>query len=241
MIAIKKTLVGIVITGAAMLMPGQAANAQGIPVFDNSNTFQNIAQVTNQVEQLINDARDLENQIRQLTNLEDQLDAITGGRNLGDLGNGLPQYENRRYIPGTVSGIYDLGAGEGTGPAAVVVDELEQEFSPEPAEEIFGTDALDTPVARSYQRHKQVVYASNAASAVALNNYEDQVINIESMLQELNTSQDLKASTDLAARISAEQALIQAHLASLTAIQIQLMTAQEQQRIAGEQLSLIHI
>ena len=89
------------------------------------------------------------------------------------------------------------------------------------------------PFAQAMDRKTASTYASMAASEQAYNNINDRIQIYESLLSELNNTQDLKASADLQARIMAENGMLLTELMRLNAIQMQERSAIENERIAN--------
>ena len=210
------------------------AFAQGIPVYDNSNLVQQIQQVAHMAEQLRQMERHFDAQLRQLEELEAQLRAVTGARNMGDLANGALDQAARRYLPEdfddwlTLSEVGATGEMAETGAHADALGEL-YDFTPGAARYPENPDGR---LARAQTRANQVSQSSVAAAA-AYDRVQDRVRSLEIMLAELNAAVDLKASQDLHARIAAESALLQAETLRLQAINIAVEGTAFQYEMSG--------
>ncbi|MEM8820086.1 MAG: type IV secretion system protein [Pseudomonadota bacterium] len=230
-------------TGAAVALlvaaPGGAALAQGIPVYDNANTVQAIQQVTNQLQQLEEMARDYAMQAEQYVELYNQTvelvaqtRAITGSRSMGEFLNGVAQFEGRRYVPEGYDEFLDLGSStlETAAGAVGLVNDLRDAFDPITGAELDPNDPTGS-IARAADRLTNVTYGTLAASEEVYNSITQRTEDIETMLARLNTSTDLKETADLTARIGAEQALIENETLRLRALQLQLDASEENEEL----------
>lgn len=208
------------------------ASAQGIPVYDNSNTLQSISQVANQIEQLRGLQRDFETQTGQLGELLDQTAALTGTRNLGDFENGLPQFELRRIVPESIGEFLDLGeSGSGGGRTGEIARGLVETYQPFTGEEIIPGDQ-NAGSAAVIDEQRRLAVSGNATAQAAYERYQARVESLERMISRLNETTDIKESADLSARIAAEAALVQAAANQLSAIQLQLETNGDLEEVA---------
>src|SRR5438270_11111138 len=86
------------LAAAALALSPVAVRAQGIPVIDIANLIQTIQQVINELTQI-------DNQVQQIEQLNRQVGAITGARNLGSVFD-APALHN--YVPASA---YQVLAG----------------------------------------------------------------------------------------------------------------------------------
>jgi hypothetical protein len=74
------------------------------------------------------------------------------------------------------------------------------------------------PIAQSIDRKTATTYSSMAASEQSYNTVAPRTTTYETLLQQVDTSPDLKSSVDLQSRIAAENGLTQNELVRLNAI-----------------------
>lgn len=207
-------------------LPGPA-RAQGIPVYDAAG----YAQILTQLEQM---TQDYQKQIEQLSEAVKQTNALTGTRAMGTLANGNLEADLRRYLPNTwqetmnmmsVSGLNGAGLGtQGT------YNDLYALYEP-----LKGADAITTDpsgaTAQALDRRTGTTYAAMAAGEQAFNSIPRRMETYETLLTELDNTEDLKGSIDLLARISAENGFILNEMMRLNAIQIQQRAATDNQEL----------
>lgn len=214
-IAIAATMIVSTMTGPAF--------AQGIPVYDNANTLQSIQQVANQLRELEEMARDYAMQADQYVELFEQTKALTGARDLGSLLNGTIEFEGRRYLPEDIEGLLNLGSSTigSVSAASGIYNDLRDKFDPASGAVLNPNDPSGT-LAESTDRLTNTTYGILAASEQAYNTINKRTENVEAMLTRLNASTDLKDSSDLTARIAAENALILNERLRLQTLEMQL-------------------
>jgi type IV secretion system protein VirB5 len=199
------------------------AMAQGIPVYDASS----FAQFVTQLDKM---SQDYQKQLEQLDEAMKQTEAITGSRNAGDLVNGVLEQQLREYLPNTWQDTMNIINATGLPSGALgtqsIYNDLYTTYNPIPGAEFMESDPSG-PVARSIDRRTGTTYAAMAASEQAYNNINDRIQIYEQLLTELNNSQDLKASVDLQARITAENGMILSELMRLNAIQMQQKASED--------------
>ena len=98
--------------GLTLCLFSTTSRAQGIPVIDATNVAQAIAQL----EQM---AQDYQMQIQQLDQALANYNAITGGRNLGDLKNSSAEQDLRRALPPNLQELIGLNNASGLGSAGL--------------------------------------------------------------------------------------------------------------------------
>jgi hypothetical protein len=86
-------------------------------------------------------------------------------------------------------------------------------------------------------RRRGTTMAAAAASEQAFNNIARRIQTYERLLEELNATDDLKASVDLQARIAAENGLLMNDLMRLQTIQMQHEAAKDIQTITSQRRS----
>lgn len=211
-----KTFLGIIAFKLLLFTPFQT-KAQGIPVYDASGYIQLIAQLDAMAD-------DYANQINQLQEAVRQADAITGSRNMGSVANGVFEQQLRQYLPNTWQDTLNMINGAAIPSGALgtqnIYSDLFNEYAPLSGATIMASDPSGQ-VAKAIDRRTGTTYAAIAASEQAYNNIPVRMQTYESLLDELNNSDDLKASVDLNARIAAENGILMNEIMRLNAIQIQ--------------------
>jgi type IV secretion system protein VirB5 len=204
-----------------------AVRAQGIPVYDAAG----YAQMLSELEQM---TQDYQKQIEQLSEAIKQTNALTGSRGMGALANGNLESDLRRYLPNTwqetmnmmsVSGLNGAGLGtQGT------YNDLYALYEP-----LKGADAITTDpsgaTAQALDRRTGTTFAAIAAGEQAFNSIPRRMETYETLLTELDNTEDLKGSVDLLARISAENGFILNEMMRLNVIQIQQRAARDNQEL----------
>lgn len=199
------------------------AQAQGIPVYDASGFTQMMAQIDAMAE-------DYQKQLEQLDEAIKQREALTGPRNAGDLMNGILEQQLREYLPNTWEDTMNLITANGLPSGAIgtqgIYTDLINTYNPVAGSDAYASDPTG-PLSQALDRRTNTTYAAMAASEQAYNNINQRIQIYEGLMNELNNTQDLKASVDLQARISAENGLILSELMRLNAIQMQQRASEE--------------
>lgn len=164
----KKYLYSIVIMAA---MGTQASMAQGIPTIDK-------AAILKYGEQIVQMKEQIDNQISQITELKNQVKALTGGREMGN----LLKDTVKDQIPDEWNDIYKL----------VNID----------------TSNLTDPKKFDPEANLKALAGIQKMTETAFADTKKRQENINALQAELNNTTDIKAATDLQGRIAAEQATI---------------------------------
>ncbi len=216
----KRLVLSYLVISLFLCVP-HAARAQGIPVYDASS-------FTQMVSQLDAMSKDYQKQMEQLEQAIRQADAITGTRDMGSLNNTTLESELRRYLPTTWQQTMNMMNAQGLGSSGLgtqsIYSNLTDAFQPLPGSEFLPDDPAG-PISQALDRRNNTTYAAMAASEQAYNSISTRIDAYENMLEELNNTEDLKASVDLQARIAAENGMIMNELIRLQAIQMQQKAA----------------
>lgn len=206
---------------AAMLsaaLSGQAS-ASGIPVIDPSN----LAQATAQVQHMLSQLTELRRQYDQMRFI---YDSIRGGRALGLIANNpalrdnLPPEYRQLYDTATAAGSLAAGVRDIMRDAEVILEN--QEFD--------GTLADFERFVANRQRQLAAIEAATASRGQqAIELRHDQ---IAALMQQINSTADLKAAQDMQSRMAAELAMIQNETNRLLLVK---MAQDAQARLADEQ------
>ena len=209
------------------LFLGNKTFAQGIPVYDAAG----FAQLITQLDQM---SKDYQKQLEQLDEAIKQSNAITGSRNMGDLANSNLEQQLREYLPTTWKETLDMmnatSLPSGAYGTQNLYSELYSEYDP-----LTGAEALpDNPdgyMAKALDKKTGTTYAAMSASEQAYDNIASHMQTYETLLEELNNTQDLKSSIDLQARVSAENGFIMSEIMRLQTIQMQQTSANDNEQL----------
>jgi len=207
----------VILAAAIIFLQSADAKAQGIPVYDNAGFVQLIAQVNAMAD-------DYQKQLEQLDEAVRQSNAMTGSRNMGDVANGLLEQQLREYLPNTWQDTMNIinsgNVPNGALGTQSIYNDLYNDFSPLSGADLMPSDPTSN-VAKAIDRRTGTTYAALSASEQAYNNVPLRMQTYNTLLSELNNSDDLKTSVDLQARIAAENGVALNELMRLNAIRIQ--------------------
>jgi len=200
---------------AAVLVAFGASHARagGIPVIDVANLVQTIQQV-------LNDITEINNQVQQIIQLQNQLKSINGMRNLGNILNS-PMLRN--YVPAeaytVVNAVNSAGYAGLTGTAKALRD----------AAMVYNCMDLAGVARTSCQAALAQPYQVKGLLQDAMKSAAGRLVQINALMDRVNTTSDQKAVLEIQARIGAENALL-AHEVS----QVQMLQgmADSDERIA---------
>ncbi|EFM60100.1 P-type DNA transfer protein VirB5 [Brucella sp. BO2] len=188
----------IILSFAFALTVTSTAHAQ-LPVTDASSIAQNLA---HHLEEMVKFAEQIEQLRLQLQQQRQQLSALTGARGLGDI---LRDPTLRSYLPhnwrdlyeAVMSGGYLAAAGE----TAMLLRRSQVYDSCASISDRDQRIACEAKVVKPFQ---DKVMTSNAYDAT-----DKRLQEIESLMQEINKTEDPKAIAELQGRIESENAMIQ--------------------------------
>ncbi len=229
----KKTTIIVFVFLAQSL--GNNGFAQGIPVYDAAG----YAQLVTQLNQM---SKDYQKQLEHLDEAIKQSNAITGPRNMGDFANSALEKQLREYLPNsweeTLNIMNASSLPSGAYGTQSLYSELNNEYEPISGAEIM-SDEPDGYMAKALDKKSGTTYAAMAASQRAYDNIASRMQTYETLLQELNDTQDLKSSIDLQARISAENGFILSEIMRLQTIQMQQTASNDNEQIMNYRRSSI--
>ena len=177
---------------ASMLFGATAANA-GIPVIDVAALVQAVQEVMQSIQQITN-------QIRQIEQLQSQVDAITGARNLGAILNN-PALQN--YIPANATqlvGNVQSNGYAGLTDSARTLRNAQMTYN---CLNLAGNDRTQC------QSGLAMPYQQKAFMQDAMDSARGRIAQIQSLMQQINATPDAKAVAEIQARIEAENAMLQ--------------------------------
>ena len=199
--------------GLAASLACASAQAQGIPVIDSAN-------LTQTIQQVVNDITKINNQIQQIRQLQTQIESINGIRNLGDVFNN-PLLKN--YVPAeafTYLNAVNTSGYSGLNATAKVLRDVSMIYN---CMDLTG-DARTQCQAALAQPYQQKGLLQDAMQTAA-----GRLTQIQSLMTQINATTDQKSVQEIQARIGAENALL-AHEVS----QVQMLQgmADSEERIA---------
>lgn len=186
------------------------------------NQIQNFAQMLKEYATMVQQLEQMRDQFKQM---ELEYSSMTGSRNLGDILND-PSF--KQYLPNNwqdvYSGIRNNGYEGLSGSAKALRD----------SSKIFDAcEKIINPTEKRICNAQAVKPAQDQAFANdAYKKSQDRVDQIEGLMQEINRTDDPKAIAELAARIQAEQALIQNEQTKLSLYQA---SAEAEERLLEQQ------
>ena len=205
------------VVAAACLVAGTFgagnARAQGIPVIDVANLVQTIMQV-------MNDVTEINNQVQQITQLQSQLNSINGMRNLGNI---LNNPLLRNYVPAeayTYLNAINTSGYSGLNATAKTLRDAGMVYN---CMDLAGAarTGCQAALAQPYQQKGLLQDAMKSAAG--------RLTQINSLMDQINTTSDQKAVQEIQARIGAENALL-AH--EISQVQMLQGMADSEERIA---------
>lgn len=191
-----------VIASLALLVTTIPAKAAGVPVIDASAIAQAIVQV--------------ENQVRQIENMRSQLRAITDNGNYAALlDNPAIRQQMNKYLPKGYTDVFDAARRGDLSALNGVVEAMKRQ------DQQTRTNQSGAALAAA-----QAVQA-RAVLGVAADNLNTREIQLESLVRQLNATQNPAQKQDLIGAIAAHQAAVQTDIAK---IQIQMQMAEQYRR-----------
>lgn len=148
-----------------------AALAQGIPVIDASAIAKYVEQIAQMKEQI-------DNQVKQITELKNQVTAMTGTRNMGD----LLKDTLSSAVPDDWQSLYKQ--------VNINLESMQNPSQYDPSSSLNNLASIYELTQNSLNKSKTITSE------------------IELLMFEINNTQDIKAAADLQSRISAQQAAL---------------------------------
>lgn len=189
------------------------AHAAGIPVID-------VANLTQAIQQVINDITQINNQVQQIVHQRHQLESMTGARNLGTI---LNNPLLRNYVPPEAHQVINAVNASGYSGLTATARALRDQGMVYNCLDRSGESRTlcQASLAQPYQQQGLLQDAMKAASG--------RLAQIESLMSSINATTDQKAVLEIQARIGAENAML-AH--ELSQVQMLQGLADGEERIA---------
>lgn len=203
------------IGGVASTSP---AYASGIPVIDVAHIAETVLQYQEMIKQL-------ETLNSQLNQAKQQYESLTGGRGMGNLARTAES-----YIPSNWKETLDLMKGGGGGELGSMADQI-REAASQLDKEFYAS--ADGDVRQGLQQALQSAAAGQAMNAKIYDSSEQRLQRLNSLADQVDSAADMKAISDLQARIAIENGMLMNEL-----IRLQSMNAMyENQRRVQHQRS----
>lgn len=183
------------------------------------NVNSDVPAMMNQVQTMAQWAKQYEQMVQQITQMKNQYDSMTGTRGLGQI---LNNPTLRTYLPDQWASIYDqVRKGQLQSVSSRVTS-------------IYSSEGFDPNATGGRKRQLDVLAANKAITMQAYDASLARVQNINALMQQADSTGDMKAAADLQNRMAAENALIQNEQIRLN-LAMQLQHAEAQ--LAAEQRS----
>lgn len=201
------------VLGLLSAMLAGTAQAGGWPVIDISNLLQAI--------------REYEQLTQQLAQMQQQYASLTGSRNMGGLFNSPADQQMRMYAPQSWQQSLNVLQQGGLPGNAADVARASQIFAnnqgiTQTGPQVFPGNGGNNADARAYTNSTSTTAAAAGLSQAAYDQTQARMQRIQQYLAQINSTQDLKASIDLNARLLAEVNEALAQLIQLQAAQMQM-------------------
>lgn len=207
--------------------PAQAAKL----VHDPINMGEAVAQGVQMAKQLAELKRQLDQAVR-------HYQAVTGSRGMGSMNNGFYDQQIRRTLPNNWD---ELMSAAGTGNSqslsaytSQVLDGVSKQYRMIDGAK-FST--LNTKHAGVVDRNNNAATVNMGISEVVYNKTADRRNTYEKFLQEIDKTPDLKASTDLNARIAAENGLLMNEIIRIMAADLNQSASSKMQELSNDKIS----
>jgi type IV secretion system protein VirB5 len=205
-----------------------AASAGGMPVIDIANLMQDmqqLIQLTTQIERLE----------QQLAQMQQQYQSITGSRNMGGLFNSGSDQQMRLYAPGSWQQSLSILQQGGLPGNAANVQMAGQSFAQtqginQSGNQVYPGSATN---AQAYNASSGATAAAAGLGQAAYNQTQARMQRIQQYLAQINSTQDLKASVDLNARLLAEVNEALTQMIQLQAAEMQLQGSANAAQLRG--------
>lgn len=205
----RKFLTKTALVMSLVLLPAQSAIPQGIPVIDTSQLAQVIAQLQQQVRDYEEQIKQLTTMQEQLTNMQQRLQAITGAKGISSILNDGAA-KTAREAASDLQSIVDSAINGGTiagnvGNMNSVISDLKTRFN---LGDLTDFNSSDKPADKAIA---SLAGSGLAAVATAEDSYQRAnaaVGRVNSLVDQIDSTTDLKASVDFNTRVNAEVAVL---------------------------------
>lgn len=205
----KKLLRNSTLAAALVLLPIQPAIPQGIPVIDTSQIAQVIAQLQQQLKDYEEQLKQFAKMEEQLANMQQRLQAITGAKGISSILNGTGD-KNARTAATDLQSIVSAAIGGGNiagnvGNMNTVISDLKTRFN---LGDLGDFDSSDVPADKAIASLAGSGLAAVATAEDSYNRANAAVGRINTLVDQIDSTADLKASVDFNTRVNAEVAVL---------------------------------
>lgn len=204
-----KYLRNTALVAVLFLAPMGPAIPQGIPVIDTSQIAQVIAQLQQQLKDYEEQIKQFQKMEEQLTNMQQRLQAITGAKGISSILNDTAE-KTARTAADDLQSIVTAAIGGGSIPGNIgnmdsVISDLKSRFN---LGDLTDFNSSDIPADKAIA---SLAGSGLAAVATAEDSYQRAnaaVTRINSLVDQIDSTADLKASVDFNTRVNAEVAVL---------------------------------
>jgi len=230
-----KLLISASIAVFMVFSTSENATAQ-IPVTDAASIAQDIQQFATVVAQLRQLEEQVRNSIEQIRVAEDQLKSLTGDYGLDDLANSQAFKDLRRTADW--DSIFKGVTSNTTGPIQEKGREAIAEYGLVEGAQLFesGTSAsVINPLIIAHEKSRDAVAAGAGLARVTMEASDSRVDVYEAFIDQISSSPNAKSSTDLLARIMAENGLLMNEIIRLSAANLEMQQTMLARELASDQ------
>ncbi|CAZ15905.1 P-type DNA transfer protein VirB5 [Xanthomonas albilineans] len=215
----KIKLLAVVLTAVCAVFCASTASAQ--VTVSNVNDFPNmITKASWQAANIAKYAQQVEALEQQLQQMKDQYASLTGQRGLGEI---LNDPSMSQFVPNQWQSLY---SGIKSGNLQGITGALEQVNKD-------NSGSVASMNAALLQRQQQTAGVDEGLAMKAYDSNIERMKNIQSLLQQINGTQDMKAAADLGNRIAAEQAMVNNEHAKLQLVAMMEQAEKQAQQAQG--------
>lgn len=235
--SIKVTAISAMLTIAALVSPSQA-HATGIPVVDISAIANQLIDLGYSVEEIDKLYTQIQNQVEQIQKAQQQIEAVTGARNLGDLLNSSAYRDSRQYLPEELTDAATFGRDAANSRYSGLAGAIKaaRDAKRLANSENYGNGGNIDESDPSYQLHENRALDIEQQSQFARASYAKATSRngeYQTLIDQINQTNDLKASLDLNSRIAGETLLQMNEIARLLALQQEQAASTQQTAITA--------
>ena len=224
---------------ATMLTIPTVATAQ-IPVTDATQIGQNIQDLAHEVTKIKHMVTQIEQLKSQITELQKHTEALTGDYDLSSLANS-DLFKELRRLESDLNDILSIADGGGTGPIAELGREALEEYGILEGVALFPNESDDNPnpLLVAHDKSRNVIAAGAGTARATIAGADRRVDVYEAFIEEIDSTPNAKASSDLHARILAENGLLMNELLRVTAMNLELQQTLLARELASDQADTI--
>lgn len=202
------------------MFPVTSAVPQGIPVIDTSQIAQVIATLQQQIKDYEEQLKQLTTMKEQFTNMQQRLQAMTGAKGISSILNGAAE-KTARTAATDLKSIVDNAISGGTisgnvGDMNSIISDLKAKF------DLTDLATFNSSVIPADKAIASLAGSALAAVATADDSYKranSAVTRVNALVDQIDSTADLKASVDFNTRVNAEVAVLILELIRVQSVQ----------------------